>query len=237
MSDIHTGHKGRDEASDSALLSFLVKARHFVINHTRLVIMAGTGLVIAGIVIAVLVMNAASNEQRAATAFEKVALMLQGEGARDKIGDIDKKLEEIIKTWPGTLASAKAALNLADIQYRMENFAGAIENFSRVRDYGSSTYLYPSALLGIGNCHEQSGEMTKAVDYYESVASLTDHFGFKDLALLGKARCLGAQGKIDEARKVLENVRSDTSAFGDEAMRLSIWLEAKKTAQVLPAGK
>ncbi len=237
MREYHQGHMSKEELENNALLSFLVRLRHFVIKNKRIVVLAGLGVLLLLIVAGFMAVNSAAREEKAAAEFDKVAVMLQGEGAREKIGDIDKQLDTIIKTWPGTLAAAKASLHLADIQYRMDNFAGAIENFTRVKDHGKSSYLYPAALIGIANCYEQSGEPAKAVDYYDAVGALSDHFGLKDMALLGKARVLGAQGKFDEARKVLENIRSDVSAFADEAMRLSIWLDSKKTVQVLPAGK
>lgn len=237
MPEYHQGHMSKEELEGNALLSFLVKLRHFVVANKRTVLLSGLGVFFLLVLIGIMIVNSIAREEKAAAEFDKVFVMLQGKEAREKIGEIDKQLETIIRTWPGTLAAAKASFHLADIQYRLENFSAAIENFTRAMDYSKSSYLYPAALIGIANCYEQSGESAKAADYYDAVGTLADHFGMRDIALLGKARVLGAQGKFDEARKVLEGFRSDISAFADEAMRLSLWLDSKKTVQVLPAGK
>ena len=237
MGEYHHGHMSKEELQDNALLSILVKIRHSLFKNKKLVYGVGAGVLVILAVIIIMAINSSSAEKQASIEFDKVLVLLQAENARENVGDIDKKLDEIVKKWPDTLAGAKAALHLANLQFKLDNFTGAIENFLKVVAYSKSGYLYPAALIGIGNCHEQSGDLVKAIEYYDVVGQLVEHYGFRDMARLGKARILGAQGKIDEARKALEGLRSDVSSFADEAMRLSIWLDSKKTVQVIPAGK
>ena len=233
MHEYHQHGMSKEELKENALLSFVVRLRRLFLHHRRQVWIGLAVVVVVAGFLAYRAIASSQAENDASTAFEKVALLLRSENAQQQIGDADKQLEDIIKKWPDTLSAAKASFYLGNIKFGMENFAGAIESFGRAANFKTGIYLHPAALVGIANCHEQQGDLAKAIDYYDRVIVLSKSFGYRDISRLGKVRCLGIQGKIADARKTLGEITRETSAFSAEVSRLSAWLDMKN----VPAGQ
>jgi tetratricopeptide (TPR) repeat protein len=123
---------------------------------------------------------------------------------------------------------------MGHLQYSLENYMGAIENYSRVSGYSSSIYLHPAGLMGEANCHEQLGNFESAIEIYTRIETLKDDFGFKNLARLGKVRCLGMKGNFPEARRALDAVRTDRSMFTEQAEQILVWLEGLQEHSLQP---
>jgi len=120
------------------------------------------------------------------------------------------------------------------LRYSLENYAAAIEDYTMASRYSSSIYLYPAGLMGIANCHEQSGNIESALETYSTVEALGSDFGFKNLARLGKARCLGLKGDFQGARQALENIRQDRSPYTEQAEQILVWIEGLQERSLLP---
>jgi len=220
--------------SDNLLLDFLIKVRRFCTRNKKTIFIALFLIVAGAFFIVMRVIEARSAEEEASTAFERIVLMLQGGDARERIGDIDSQLEDIIRRWPGTLAAARASLQLGHLQYSLENYTAAIESYTRASRYSTSIMLFPAGLLGIANSYEQSGESEKAIEYYERVAALALDFGYRNIARIGWARCLGLTGKAGEARSLLESIISENAPFSEDAAQVLVWLDGIEEAPLVP---
>ncbi|MDR2733358.1 MAG: tetratricopeptide repeat protein [Spirochaetota bacterium] len=220
--------------SEDFLIDLVVRTRHFLVRNKKTVILSIIITVAVLLFIVMRVLDTKKAEEEASVAFERIALVFQRPDLREHIGDIEKQLDDIIKKWPGTLGAARAALRMGHMRYSLENYAAAMEDFARVSGYSSSMYLYPAGLLGIANCHEQTGNIESALETYSRIEVLNPDFGFKNLARLGKARCLGLKGDFQGARQALENVRQDHSPHTEQAEQILVWLEGLQERSLLP---
>jgi predicted negative regulator of RcsB-dependent stress response len=226
--------------NEDALLEYVIRIRRFFIKNKSTII-AVTFLALALIVFFVVrAIETQKAEAEASTAFERVSLMLRS-NAQERIGDIETQLSDIIKKWPNTLGAARASFHLGHLQYNLENYAAALENYRRASRYSSSIYLHPAALQGIANIHEQTGDLDRAVEYYSRIEASPRHFGYRNIALLGKARCLGMKGDIREARRLLQIVLTERcpltgqfSPLAGEAEQILVWLDGLQETLDLP---
>jgi predicted negative regulator of RcsB-dependent stress response len=227
--------QGAGEFSEEVIYEYLKRVRHFFVkNKTKILFVLALGVLLA-VFIVFRAIEAKNAEEEASTAFERVSYMLRDENVKERISDIDTQLEDIIRKWPGTLAAARASFYLGRIQYDLNNFAGAIESYTRASRYSSSIYLYPAAILGIANACEQTGDTEDAIEQYERIETLgSASFGYENVARLGRARCLAVKGNFAEARRLLDLVRSARSHFSEEADQMLVWLDGLEGSKDTP---
>jgi len=222
--------------NEDALLEYVIRTRRFFIKNKGTIITISLIVLALAVFLVVRAVESKKAEEEASTAFERVAVMLRG-NVMDRIGDIETQLSDIVKKWPNTLGAARASFHLADMQYKLENYAAAIESYTRASKYSSSIHLYPASILGLANTYEQTGDLEKAVVQYDRIGTASNSFGYRNSALIGKARCLAVMGDRREARRLLEIVSAGNSLLAEEAEQVLIWLEgldSLQETQILP---
>ena len=221
--------------NEDTLLVYVVKVRRFFIKNKNTIITLSLIALALIVFFVVRAIESQKAEEEASIAFERASLLLRDDNVRERIGDIETQLDDIIKKWPDTLGAARASFHLGHMQYGLENYAGALESYTRAAGYSSSIHIYPASLLGIANCYEQTGEHERAIEYYSRVETLSSGFGYKNTALLGKARCLAVQGDLREARRLFEIVSNESgSPLSEEANQALIWIDGMQETPILP---
>ena len=126
----------------------------------------------------------------------------------EKKADYASKLQGVIKTHEGTLASAQAALKLARWKYLDGKYPEAVtdyQNAIRLADGSGSPLLKAMAFEGLGVSYEAQNNCAEAVKIYGQALSEKQN-PMKPLAYFGKARCSLASGDKAQARASLDAI-------------------------------
>ncbi len=135
--------------------------------------------------------------------------------------------DEVIRSYPSTVAARTAALAAGDAHLRLGEWDLALESYQRFLSGPAQDSLRFAALDGMAMAHEGKGELAQAAMDYERLG--TEAAAFKDQAALGRARVLARAGKADEARAILKRFPED---FKDSPLKA----EAEERLRKLGAG-
>lgn len=226
MSEYKQHHMDKEELKANKLLDWALALRHATITHAKAIGRAALVAVLLAVLLTVYLLNRAAREDRAALQFENAYSSLRGAELGSRVAEVEQQLAQVVSEFPGTFAAAKANYYLGDLAYNAHRtWDKAIEHFQKTADYGRNSYMYPAALLGIGNANEQKKEYAKAIEAYDVLLANDPDSGFGGSAKLGKARCLVALNKVIEAKTLLEALVREQGALSKEAEKWNAYLE------------
>mgnify|MGYP006308098599 CR=1 FL=1 len=200
----------------NGVASFLTRYRRIILS-ILIVIAVGT----IGLVVALSVQN--SRVERALEAVETLqeeyrewsaaALSSDPEESLETFSSIENMAGELIDRFPGTYASVRAQLILAEGNFTLENWTAAAELFATAASEVEGSYLASVASMAAGVARENAGDAQGALEHYRLVAETTDPgYGFTPRALFSIGRIEEGRGEIVAASQAYQSLIDDYPA-------------------------
>jgi len=214
------GHMSKKELKEDKLLEFFTKLGHFVRVNKNIIKRSIVAFLLLVAVIVGLAMRSSAQENEATLLFEEGYSLLRQPDFKKNISTIDKKLKEVISSYPSTYAALKAKFYLANLNFELQDFTSAKKQFEAVVDGGNSTYIYPASLLSLGAIAERGSDFKNAIKFYDKIIADPSWNGFHGIALLRKAGGLIKLNKSKDAFEVLKKLQGMQSYYASEATKL-----------------
>lgn len=103
-------------------------------------------------------------------------------------------------------SSVKAAYLVGLAYYDVEDYANAQAAFEKVYSLNTKIYMAPLALCNAAACADAQGNTSKALEYYNQVASDYSESGVAPRALFNAGRIYYQQGNMQLAKATFEQV-------------------------------
>src|SRR5215469_16379390 len=203
-------------------------------TYKRQVAIGAAILAVAGLVIWFLVWQHGQKVLDAGTALSQVATS-QLEGREPSAQAADAYLK-VAKTYPGSVAGARALLLAAGALFTEGKYPEAQAQFERfTREYQGSPFM-GQALLGVAACYDAQGKTDQAIEAYNDLIKRHSTESFIPQAKFSLARLYEKQNKPELARDLYQEVErtSPFTSLGNEAgVRMEELIQ--KNPQLAPA--
>jgi tetratricopeptide (TPR) repeat protein len=217
-----TGEDRFQEFITSVLKAYYRQPRNFYI---------GGGVLVAVIVaIVLLVSNKPQQNVQPNIMFDEGILSLEVQQPPDT-NSAEQILGELARRFPSNPLGARANYYLGNINYSRQKFEEARRYYEKF--YGvdkKDPLLSPAALMGIGNCYEELGDLSKAADAYASAFNNYPKWVLADQAVLAAGRCLRQKNRFGDAAALFEKyLRANPNAASDVLTEVKMQLAYVKT--------
>lgn len=227
MKQYRQASMSKEELKQNKMLEYAITFRHFVVKHKQLILRSLLVVLVAAVLFAVFATLRQEEERKAAGLLDQAYALLRSENVQEKIDEINKKLQDVLKEYPASQAALRAHYYLGDIQYNQRKFKTAASNYQQTIAGGKSSYFYYMALLSLGASFSQQQRFREALDCYEKVLEDGPESGFYDAAKLGKFRTHAALKDYSAARRIIASLKEEKSPLAREAEKWAAYMELK----------
>jgi TolA-binding protein len=160
----------------------------------------GGGVLIAAIVAVVLVLsNKPQPNPQPNIMFDEAILMLQDQRQPDT-NSVVQLFTDLSRRFPSNALGIRASYYLGSIFYVQTKFDEARRAFEKFyAGDKKDPLLSPAALMGIGNCYEEQGQLDKAAEAYASAYKKYPKWALADQAVLAAGRCWRQKNRFRDA--------------------------------------
>jgi len=173
-------------------------------------------LVVAVIAVIVLTTNKPKPNPEANVLFDQAVIMLMDQQRADT-ATVEQILTELARRYPSHPLGKRAHFYLGNINYARGKYDDARREFEQFASSDrSDPWLSPSALMGVGNCYEQTGDLARAAAAYKKAYDRYPKWVLADLNVKSAGRCYRLQGKFSEAARIYERYLKDNPKLKSE---------------------
>ena len=184
----------------------------FIKQHFRKIVTGGVIVLVVLLAIFLFQKWEGKKEEEASQQFDSALEIYQmlsspyrGEGSPSEYKSVLEKFDEVITKFPRTSSGRFSLLYKGNIHLRLGEFDEAIKNYQTFLQKVGKEKLYQAfGMEGLGVAYEGKKDYEKALDAYQKILKMGDHFQLGG-AYLNMGRCYEKLGKKKEA---LENYRA-----------------------------
>lgn len=195
-----------------AVTVFLTKYRKPI-----LFVIVGIAVVVVGLIVILSVQNA--RNEAALEAVETLQqefgewISLETEEQEAALADLSDQAAEIIDTYPGTYAAARARIVEARAFFELERWIDAGERFLEVAENEPDTYLAPVSLMDAAVALENGGQSERAMELHRRIVDeYEDASAEAPRALFSIGRIHESADRIAEAAEAYRQLIDDYPA-------------------------
>ena len=116
-----------------------------------------------------------------------------------------KKLEEIIKDYPGTKAAYSALVTAGHLYFQKKDFPRAVSSYQTALNKGEFPPAFKTLIQGnLAYAYEQKGDLQQAAKGFSEIAQSNENL-LKEDSLINLARVYQKMGKKAEAKATYQN--------------------------------
>lgn len=198
----------RKEIKEDKLVTYYVQAQKLIQKYAQQI---NVGLIAVIVIVAgsiFLSHGQKGTEKRAATELAKVEPYFYAQQYDRAIIE----LTQVVDTFSGTKAGAKAAFLLATAYYQNEDYENALKYFEMNEKKNSNNILVQaSSLAGMAACYESLDKNEEAAKYYEKAGKKFGHHFTAPENLFQAARCYAKVGQKDKVMELYTLISEDYS--------------------------
>ena len=148
------------------------------------------------------------NEEKAYSTFGRVYLVyrdilnneeIEEEELTNKLLDLNKDFEVVIKNYPKSKASMKSAYYIGNTLYKTGKYEEAVEYYKKGHSGKSKYYISLLCLLNEASSYEQLGQYEKAVQVYERILNIHDDKFIIPSVLFNLGQVYEKQDKLEKS--------------------------------------
>jgi outer membrane protein assembly factor BamD (BamD/ComL family) len=220
----------KEDLNEDKFQEFITSVIRAYYHQPRNFYIGGAVLVAAIVAVVLLASNKPQTNPQPNIMFDEAVLVLQDQ-QRPDTNSAEQILTELSRRFPSNPLGARASYYLGNINYSRGKFEEARRNFERFYSADKrDPLLSPAALMGIGNCYEELGNLDKAADAYASAYNNYSKWALADQAVLAAARCLRQKNRFRDAATILEKyIRNNPKAAADVLTEVKLQLAYMRT--------
>jgi len=160
----------------------------------------GAGVVVVAIAaVIILLSNKPKPDPQPNIMFDE-AILLMSDQQRPDTASAEQLLNELTRRYPSHAMGLRGSYYLGGIYYSQRKFDEARRAFEKFASgERSDPLLTPAALMGVGNCYEEAGDLDRAADAYAAAYRSNPKWALADQAVLAAGRCYQQKNRLSTA--------------------------------------
>jgi tetratricopeptide (TPR) repeat protein len=216
----------REDTKEDAFQEFVTKVIKAYYRSPRNFYVGGAAVIAAIVAIVVLVSNKPKPNPQPNIMLDEAILVLSDQ-QRPDTNSAEQILTELARRFPSDATGKRANYYLGNIYFNQKKFDDARRAFERfASSEKNDPLLSPAALMGVGNCHEELGNLDKAAEAYAAAFNNYPKWVLADQAALAAGRCLRQKNRLREAaaiysRYLRENAKAQPDILNEVKLQLA----------------
>lgn len=194
------------------------KIEFFIVKNLKVIVISISSIIVILTAYFTIDYIIFKNEEKANKAFGRVYLVyrsilndeeIEEEELINKLININKDFEVVIKDYPNSKASMKSAYYIGNTMYKSGRYEEAIEYYIKGHSGNSKYYVSLLSLLNEASSYEQLGQYENAVQVYEKILNIHDDKFIIPLVLFNLGQIHEKQDKLKKSNNEYSIIVSD----------------------------
>jgi TolA-binding protein len=191
----------------------------------------GAGVVVVAIAAAIILLsNKPKPDPQPNILFDEAVLLLSDQ-QRPDTASAEQILTELTRRYPGHALGLRGSYYQGCIYFQQRKFDEARRAFDKfAAGVKNDPLLTPAAHMGIGNCYEETGDLSRAADAYAGAYRSNPKWTLADQAVLAAGRCYTQKNRLSAAADLYDQyIRANPKAAPDVLNEVKIQLAYVRT--------